>query len=48
MPFTQLNVYLILGISQYIDISIYRNSHRIYIVSLYEMYLAIYRNFFFF
>ena len=38
----------ILGVSQYIDISVYRNTQRIYIVSQYEMCIAIYREFSFF
>ena len=37
-----------LGVSQYIDISIYRNTQEINIVSRYEMRIAIYRDFFIF
>ena len=37
-----------LGVSQYIDISIYRNTLEIYIVSQYEICIAIYRVFSFF
>ena len=37
-----------LGVSKYIDISIYRNTGRIYIVSQYEFLIAIYRDFSFF
>ena len=36
------------GVSQYIDISVYRNTRRIYIVSQYEIRIAIYRDFSFF
>ena len=37
----------LLGVSQYIDTSVYRNTQRIYIVSQYEIRIAIYRGFFF-
>ena len=38
----------VLGVSQYIDISVYRNTRRINIVSQYEIRIAIYRDFSFF
>ena len=37
--------YNCIGLSQYIDISIYRNTRRIHIASQYEIRIAIYRNF---
>ena len=35
----------VLGVSQYIDISIYRNTQKINIASQYELRIAIYLNF---
>ena len=37
-----------IGVSQYIDISVYRNTRRIYMVSQYKICSAIYRDFSFF
>ena len=42
----KLKIY-VLGVLQYIDISVYRNTLRIYIVSQYEIHIAIHRDFFF-
>ena len=41
-------IWSIIGVSQYIDISIYHNTQEICIVSRYEMRIAIYRDFFIF
>ena len=38
----------LVGVSQYIDISVYRNTRIIYIVSQYEIRIAIYRDLSFF
>ena len=48
IPFTFVKVRHTLGVSQYIDISVYRNTRRTYIVSQYEIRIAIYRDFSFF